>query len=564
MEFIQTGGAWAFLGLAAILVLYMLKRRFEEHEVPSTYLWRRMLADQNANRPFQKLRKNLLMVLQLAVVALLALALMHPATKGLAGGDYVLIFDTSLSMRADGRMEQAKERALRMVDEMAAGSSVTVITAGSEVETPLSRSEDTVRVKQAISSVRAGYAGAALERAVSLAQAMAREIDGLNIIVFSDDYEAPEGIRTINAGRGAENRAILSVKLARRADANEAVVVVANYGEACDVTLEIEADGALWDVHTVSLEKEQTLGVSFTLPDDVQAVHARIRQSDALAEDNEAWGVPQETRSHVVAYAGDKNVFLETAIGLREDVELVKTDFEGLASAKAEMYVSVQNGLTVVSRTGATSITAGEEKLAENGSLVVSNREALMDGVSVDGVAVRSYRPLTGGRTLLSLNGDTLISADDDSVVFGFDLHNTNFPLRLGFPVLMRNLLSEMLEETTLATDGLKAGDTLRFSAASESQAEVVDPDGVRMTLPCALNKPGLYTLSQTARDDVRETQFVVGLNAAELDVREVAPSVNAGAGNAQRAAGRDYVRLLVCLALAVSMVEWWVSRRGY
>ena len=556
MEFIQIGGAWAFLGLAAILALYMLKRRFEEHEVPSTYLWRRMLADQNANRPFQKLRKNLLMVLQLAVVALLALALMHPATKGLTGGDYVLIFDTSLSMRADGRMEQAKERALRMVDEMAAGSSVTVITAGNEVETPLSRSEDSVRVKQTISSVRAGYAGAALDRAVSLAQAMAREIDGLNIVVFSDDYEAPEGIRTVNAERGAENRAILSVKLARRAEANEAVVVVANYGEACDVTLEIEADGALWD--------EQTLGVPFTLPDDVQTVHARIRQSDALAEDNEAWGVPQDARSHVVAYAGDKNVFLETAIGLREDVELVKTDFEGLASAKAEMYVSVQNGLTVLSRTGATSITAGEEKLAANGSLVVSERETLMDGVSVDGVAVRSYRPLTGGRTLLSLNGDALISADDDSVVFGFDLHNTNFPLRLGFPVLMRNLLSEMLEETTLATDGLKAGDTLRFSAASESRAEAVDPDGVRMTLPCVLKKPGLYTLSQTAKDDVRETRFVVGLNAAELDVREAAPSANAGAGNAQRAAGRDYVRLLVCLALAVSMVEWWVSRRGY
>ena len=30
MEFIQIGGAWAFLGLAAILALYMLKRRFEE------------------------------------------------------------------------------------------------------------------------------------------------------------------------------------------------------------------------------------------------------------------------------------------------------------------------------------------------------------------------------------------------------------------------------------------------------------------------------------------------------------------------------------------------------
>lgn len=82
--------------------------------------------------------------------------------------------------------------------------------------------------------------------------------------------------------------------------------------------------------------------------------------------------------------------------------------------------------------------------------------------MSVDGVAV-VLSAADGRRTLLSLNGDALISADDDSVVFGFDLHNTNFPLRLGFPVLMRNLLSEMLEETTLATDGLKAGDTRAF-----------------------------------------------------------------------------------------------------
>lgn len=564
MEFMQMGGAWAFLGLAAILALYMLKRRYEEHEVPSTYLWRRMLVDQNANRPFQKLRKSLLMLLQLAVVALLALALMHPSTNGLTGGDYVLIFDTSLSMRADDRMEQAKERALHMVDEMAAGSSVTVITAGNEVETPLSCSEDSVRIKQTIFSVHAGYTGAALDRAVSLAQAMAREIDGLKIVVFSDAYKAPEGVQVINAERGAESRAILSVKLARRAEKNEAVVVVANYGEACDVTLEIEADGVLWDVHTVSIEAGQTVGVPFALPDAVQAVHARIRQTDALAEDNEAWGTMQDASRYVVAYAGDRNVFLETAISLREDVELVKTDFEGLAEAQAEMYVSVQNGLTVVSRTGETSITAGEEKLSANGSLIVNSREPLMDGVTVDGVAVRSYRLLTGGRTLLSLNGDVLIAADDDSIVFGLDLHNTNFPLRLGFPVLMRNLLSEMLEETTMAFDGLTAGDTLRFSAASEGRAEVTDSNGVQRTLPCVLNQPGLYTLSQSIRNEVRETQFVVGLNAAELDVREIAPSTSASEGNARRVAERDYLRLLACVALAVSMVEWWVSRRGY
>ena len=58
------------------------------------------------------------------------------------------------------------------------------------------------------------------------------------------------------------------------------------------------------------------------------------------------------------------------------------------------------------------------------------------------------------------------------------------------------------------------------------------------------------------------KTQPVPNTSATTRIRRDPTPTW--GAGNAQRAAGRDYVRLLVCLALAVSMVEWWVSRRGY
>ena len=51
-----------------IVAMYILKLRREEHTVSSTFLWQRMVRDVEANAPWQKLRRNLLLLLQLPVV----------------------------------------------------------------------------------------------------------------------------------------------------------------------------------------------------------------------------------------------------------------------------------------------------------------------------------------------------------------------------------------------------------------------------------------------------------------------------------------------------------------
>ena len=113
IRFLSPGSAWALAAPALILVLYLLRRRYLPRQVPSVFLWRKSLKDYAANRPFQRLMKNLLLPLQILAALALALALMRPAMPGGTAGKTVLIFDISGSMQAETggrtRLETAKD-----------------------------------------------------------------------------------------------------------------------------------------------------------------------------------------------------------------------------------------------------------------------------------------------------------------------------------------------------------------------------------------------------------------------------------------------------------------------
>ncbi len=232
---------------AGIVVLYLLRRKYLPRLVPSTFLWQTAVRDHAANKPLQRLRKNLLLPVQFLAALVLALALMQPCLTGGKAARTVMIFDLSAGMQAvsDGRtrLDEAKERAEELLRGLPPGEEITVLSAGAEVRQVLTGSTDREDIRLAVRGLACGRTGADLDRAVSLAEAIRREDPerGTRIVVFSDNYIPPAGIGAVNAGKGAENRGVYALA----AEEGSAYARICNYGGDCTLTLYCEADGRL-------------------------------------------------------------------------------------------------------------------------------------------------------------------------------------------------------------------------------------------------------------------------------------------------------------------------------
>src|SRR5215468_8886319 len=129
--------AFAFAAsIPVVVVFYLLKRKRVVKLVSSTLLWQRFLSETQASAPFQKLRKNWLLILQIILLAVAVFALSRPyfAAKAKPAQLRVVILDASASMQATdespSRFEKARTEALKWVDSLTDNDQMVILQAG--------------------------------------------------------------------------------------------------------------------------------------------------------------------------------------------------------------------------------------------------------------------------------------------------------------------------------------------------------------------------------------------------------------------------------------------------
>ena len=182
-------------GLLAIpiILLYMLRLRRREVTVSSTFLWQQLLQDKEANTPWQRLRRNLLLLLQLIILALLVFALARPfvIVPAVSAGQIALLLDASASMNAtdsaDGtRFDEAKRRALEIVDTMNTDDTMTVIRAAGSPEVLVPYTSDRAMLRSAINGAQPSDASADWTSALTLAAAGSAGSVDFSAVIIGD------------------------------------------------------------------------------------------------------------------------------------------------------------------------------------------------------------------------------------------------------------------------------------------------------------------------------------------------------------------------------------------
>src|SRR5690606_15281051 len=116
-----------------IIIFYMLKLRRRPARVSSLLLWQQVVQDRQANAPWQRLKRNLLLLLQLLILALLVLALARPYLNVPAEvqGNVVILLDASASMQATdvspSRFAAAQAEALALIERLGANDAVSLL-----------------------------------------------------------------------------------------------------------------------------------------------------------------------------------------------------------------------------------------------------------------------------------------------------------------------------------------------------------------------------------------------------------------------------------------------------
>lgn len=209
----------ASIAVPALVILYFLKLRRRDMEVSTTLLWKKAIQDLQANAPFQKLRRNILLILQLLVLAAAISAIGQPQFKGeaTAGRRHIILIDRSASMSAsDGdsestrgvtRLEAAKRAAGDLVDSLRepglfakdSADQAMVIAFDTTAEVRQQFTTDKAALKAALDAISPTDAPTLVGEAMRLAKAYAprrilegKEVEGLEqgepaeIHLFSD------------------------------------------------------------------------------------------------------------------------------------------------------------------------------------------------------------------------------------------------------------------------------------------------------------------------------------------------------------------------------------------
>lgn len=579
MSFYFPLGLLGLLGIPVLILIYIIKSKYTEQTIASTYLWELSEKFLKKRRPISKLTGILTLILQILAIVAISLLIAHPVfVVPDSANDIYFVLDGSASMNmqqgGSTRFEKAQDRINKIIDNSRGGSSYTLIFVRDTAEVAFEAVTDKEQAKANVNGLAAGWGAGECASAMGLAQGYFDANNSALIYLLTDKPYDTVNMMLIDLSDSEHNCALVDYDYTMT-NRGENVVVngtgkVISYQQDASVTVELsyatKVDGATVKAADTTVSLKAGEPTEFTIQAEIPRfayLQYRIADNDALGEDNVVVLYDEakaQARQVLIVSDLDESVYIRNAISGagKASVETMATAayekgenisgyglyvfngyvpqtlpknaaiwlIDAVDGSNKETGISFRDYATKQDTIGPGSYFT--PKYAKNTPLV---KDLLQREVAVRKYAV--YGLPRGFTTVMSVDVDPLVAVglnanSDREVVFSFRIGDSNFGMMEDFLILVRNLMNysfpSVIDETSYY-----CGEVMEVNVVPGCENIVVTaPSGKSTTLDTfekamcevQLNETGTYVVSVRLAGSEEETNLYVFASVPEEESR--------------------------------------------
>ena len=613
--------AWWFLLLVPLIIFYFLKLRRPRFDIPSLALWRQVISDQRVNSPFQKFKRNLLLLLQILLLCSLIIGAMQPyLSRGTEQAQYLpVLIDTSASMGAiDGpngksRLDDAKDKVMKLIDDLLADQRLCLISVSSTARKLTDFTDNKRLLKEALSRLDVSQVPSRLEDGLRLAQAMSRVQSIETVVLISDgnvpsniEFELPYKLNFQKLGPGGANVGIVDFNARRSRNGWDVFARIEGTKQSegsggpptaktmCEY--ELFQNGQSIKQETLSVDGGRPERLVFKVATTIAAsLELRIKPDgfDSLSYDNVAYlelPAPRpltvycprqmETYRNALENLSDINLYP----GADDEPKSVDLKFaEGPLSVGPEARVTFNVGFVPENLANLAELVSGQTEVVDwrRTSPLLQHVQLLDVQIADDpklapGVSERDFEKEGYEILAQSRSGPLILERDlegrlDYQLLFHTD--RSSLVYRVGFPILIQNVTQIAAQRANLLDAKAHATGMLPVQRIPpDTEVRISGPNGHSETAKSDKNGflsgmgapyVGMYEITGTSEPIKVGISLLSSSETGLSSVEKLSfPEVNISAATSLLKTDQPLWRWFAIAGLVFLLLEWWYFQK--
>lgn len=515
MTFLQPLGLLGLIGIPIVILIYILRSKYNEQTITSTYIWELSEKFLKRKNPLSGLTGLISLILQILIVTVVSLSIAKPIfTLPGAAYDYCFVLDASGSMNIEQgkttRFEVAKDEIVDLIKDAKDGSSFTLLCVADESIMTFQGITDKKYAIELVKDVEPEAVAVDTMKSLNTAQAYFTEHpSALMYLVTDKSFDTAANIEVITVTDNATNYAITDVQYSHSGGKLTVGANIISYGGDANISVRLSVDTEAKNEGAIAVKDGELtpIKIECTVP-RFSSFKVEILDSDAYGADNSITTYNLDSdKTYSTLIVSETGFFFEAVLDALLDSEVTVISPEKYEKGIDEVYglyifdsyeppvlpngaVWLVNPDTSIKDSGFNvkgKVSLTESDVIKKSASTSTMVRKLLEGIEGGEIYIKNYVKYSGMylnfHTLFTYDSNPMIFAGANGlgnrqVVFAFDVHESDIALSTDFVMLIGNLVEYSFPDVIDSSDYVAGEEVLVNITSTMESVKAIAPSG--------------------------------------------------------------------------------------